>query len=221
MKKRMSLLILLLGLMVSATGCGNEGCGSARNIGGSGSVEEVLFEKISEGEAIEDGNVADAAETVTDEEKAIENNAVAITTDTATDEKKTIEENNTATAVEDPKESPAPGVDVDLTVLSSTMVYSEVYNMMVAPEDYKGKTVKMKGQFVPYYDESTGKYYFACFISDATACCSQGIEFILTDEYSYPDDYPKEGDTFCVVGTYDTYMEGENMYCTLRDAVLK
>lgn len=112
------------------------------------------------------------------------------------------------------------GVEVDLTVLSSTMVYSEVYNMMIEPENYIGKTVKMEGQFVPYYDESTGNYYFACFISDATACCSQGIEFVLTDEYSYPDDYPKEGDTICVVGTFDTYMEGKSMYCTLRNAIL-
>jgi hypothetical protein len=100
------------------------------------------------------------------------------------------------------------------------MVYSEVYNMMVSPDDYIGKTVKMEGQFVPYYDESTGNYYFACFISDATACCSQGIEFILTDDYSYPEDYPQEGESICVVGTFDTYMEGENMYCTLRNAVL-
>ena len=39
-------------------------------------------------------------------------------------------------------------VDVDLTRLSSTMVYSEVYNMMNAPGDYIGKTIKMTGQFV-------------------------------------------------------------------------
>nr|WP_297770912.1 hypothetical protein [uncultured Butyrivibrio sp.] len=109
-------------------------------------------------------------------------------------------------------------VDVDLTALSSTMVYAEVYNMMVSPDNYKGKTVKMAGQFVPYYDESTGNYYFACFISDATACCSQGIEFILAGDYSYPDDYPSEGETICVIGTFDTYMEGDSMYCTLRDA---
>ena len=40
------------------------------------------------------------------------------------------------------------GVDFDLTRLSSTMVYSEVYNMMNAPGDYIGKTIKMTGQFV-------------------------------------------------------------------------
>ena len=39
-------------------------------------------------------------------------------------------------------------VDLDLTVLSSTMVYSEVYNMMNEPEPYEGKMVKMQGQIV-------------------------------------------------------------------------
>ncbi|MCR5670198.1 MAG: hypothetical protein K6G10_04265 [Butyrivibrio sp.] len=112
------------------------------------------------------------------------------------------------------------GIDVDLTLLSSTMVYSEVYNMMIMPDSYKGKVIKMKGQYVPYFDEATGKRYFCCFISDATACCSQGIEFILTDDYSYPEDYPQEGDDICVIGTFDTYMEDNNMYCTLRDASL-
>ena len=35
----------------------------------------------------------------------------------------------------------ADNFDVDLTNLSSTMVYSEVYNMMSTPENYIGKTV--------------------------------------------------------------------------------
>lgn len=107
---------------------------------------------------------------------------------------------------------------VDLTALSSTMVYSEVYNMMYYPENYVGKTVKMSGLYAVYHDESMDKYYHACIISDATACCSQGIEFELTDDYTYPDDYPEEGGQICVTGTFDTYQEGEYTYCTLRDA---
>ena len=50
-------------------------------------------------------------------------------------------------AASDPTQG-TDGVDVDLTRLSSTMVYSEVYNMMNAPGDYIGKTIKMTGQFV-------------------------------------------------------------------------
>ena len=108
--------------------------------------------------------------------------------------------------------------DVDLTALSSTMVYSEVYNMMTSPDAYMGKTVKMEGQLAMYHDDATGKNYFACIISDATACCSQGIEFELTDEYTYPNDYPEVGEEICVTGTFDTYVEGEYQYCTLRNA---
>ncbi len=111
-------------------------------------------------------------------------------------------------------------VDVDLTALSSTMVYAEVYNMMVSPETYIGKTVKMKGQFAYYHDEKTDNYYFACIIQDATACCAQGIEFVLTDDYVYPDDYPGVDEEISVIGVFDTYQEGNKTYCTLRNAKL-
>ncbi len=126
-----------------------------------------------------------------------------------------------------PEESTAPepaepsdGIDVDLTTLSSTMIYSEVYDMMVAPDKYVGKTIKMEGLFSGYYDDVTKKNYFACIIQDATACCAQGIEFELTDEYTYPDDYPENGAAICVVGTFDLYKEGNYTYCTLRNARL-
>ncbi len=112
------------------------------------------------------------------------------------------------------------GIDVDLTLLSSTMVYSEVYNMVYYPEDYIGKTVKMSGIYTMLYDETTGKYYHGCIITDATACCAQGIEFEPVKDYVFPDDYPQEGDSICVTGTFDTYKEGENTYCTLRNAKL-
>lgn len=105
--------------------------------------------------------------------------------------------------------------DIDLTVMSSTMVYSQVYDMMSKPEDYIGKTVRMSGAFSEYYDETNDKTYYACIIKDATACCSQGIEFILSDE-SY--EYPEDGSEICVVGTFDVYEEGQFRYSTLRDA---
>ena len=114
----------------------------------------------------------------------------------------------------------ADEIDVDLTVLSATMVYSEVYNMMSDPEKYVGKTVKMNGLFASYHDEAADKYYFACVIQDAMACCAQGIEFVLTDDYAYPDDYPEVNAQICVVGVFDTYEENGATYCTLRQANL-
>ncbi|MBE5830592.1 MAG: hypothetical protein E7306_02495 [Butyrivibrio sp.] len=214
MRKREGYLVLVMCLMLLVTGCGNNSADITRNNATSGSVDEVLFQKISEEESIQ------SVETETREDQTEKSQDSLIVSSDNTYEEAQADEIDISTDDGECEKNAAPGVDVDLTVLSSTMVYSEVYNMMVSPDNYKGKTVKMKGQFVPYYDEATGKYYFACFISDATACCSQGIEFILSDDYTYPADYPQEGDTICVIGTFDTYMEGESMYCTLRNAVL-
>lgn len=114
----------------------------------------------------------------------------------------------------------AETVDVDLTALSSTMVYAEVYNMMTAPEDYVGKMVKMKGEFAIYHDEAADQYYFAVIITDATACCAQGIEFIWAGEHTYPDDYPPLGSEATVTGEFQTYEEDEYTYIHLVDADL-
>lgn len=107
---------------------------------------------------------------------------------------------------------------VDLTALSSTMVYAEVYNMMVKPSDYIGKTVKMDGTFAVYKGDI--RNYYACVIADATACCSQGIEFVWSGEHSYPEDYPELGSEIVVQGVFDVYEEDGYMYCQLIDATL-
>lgn len=110
------------------------------------------------------------------------------------------------------------GEMVDLTVLNSTMVYSEVYDMVSKPEDYIGKRVKMAGLFSVYEDEKTKKRYFSCIIQDATACCAQGLEFELKDARKYPEEYPEMDSEITVVGTFDTYEEDGNMFCVIRDA---
>ena len=110
-------------------------------------------------------------------------------------------------------------IDVDLTKMSSTMVYSEVYNMMALPDDYLGQTVRMKGQFQMY--EGDGRNYYVVMIADALACCQQGMEFVLDGDYRYPEDYPDPGTEVTVTGVFDTYMEGEYMrFCQLIDATM-
>jgi hypothetical protein len=105
-------------------------------------------------------------------------------------------------------------IDVDLTSLSSTMVYSEVYNMMITPEDYEGKMVKMSGQFALYTNEEGTQNYYACVIADATACCQQGLEFVWNN-HDYPQDFPEVGQEIEVTGTFETYQEGDLTYCHL------
>ncbi|MBO4878484.1 MAG: hypothetical protein J5501_10790 [Ruminococcus sp.] len=110
------------------------------------------------------------------------------------------------------------GYDVDLTQLSSSMVYGQVYDMVTNSDSYVGQKVKMKGSFSYYKDEQTGKEYFAVLIADATACCSQGIEFILKGDPVYPDDYPAIGTEITVTGSFAWYKEDYATYCQLLDA---
>ena len=87
-------------------------------------------------------------------------------------------------------------------------------------ESYIGKTVKMKGIFAVYEDETTGQQYFACTIADALGCCQQGLEFILKGEHKYPDDYPTVDSEITITGTFETYTEGKFTYCRIKDAVM-
>lgn len=126
--------------------------------------------------------------------------------------------NESSVIIENDKTDSSSDIDVDLTKLSSTMVYSEVYNMVSSPEEYLGKKVRMMGEFSVYLDEETNKKYFACIISDATACCAQGLEFVLEGEHSYPEDYPEIGAPIIIDGIFDTYIENGNQFCQLINA---
>lgn len=116
------------------------------------------------------------------------------------------------------------GVDVDLTQMGSDMVYATVYQMMVDPETYVGKTVRMRGSYYATWYEQTMKYYHYVIINDATACCSQGMEFVWEDgNHKYPEEYPAAETEVEVTGVFETYREegDENLYCRLKDAVLE
>ena len=120
----------------------------------------------------------------------------------------------------------ADGVDVDLTVLSSTMVYSEVYNMLYNdPAHYLGKTVKARGTFSIYQLVTDGVLQpdpvaYACIIADATACCAEGMEFVPEGDLTYPDDYPELGAEITVIGEFQSYEENGMTWYHLVNARL-
>lgn len=113
---------------------------------------------------------------------------------------------------------PDGGFDIDLTQLSSSVVYGQVYDMINNPDDYLGKTVRMSGPFAYYLDAGTGEEYFAVLITDAKACCSQGIEFVLEGDHTYPDDYPAPDEEITVVGRFNSYKDSGYTYCQLLGA---
>ena len=137
----------------------------------------------------------------------------------------TPKEQETSEESEQPQAS-SNGVDVDLTMLSSTMVYSEVYNMLYNdPAHYLGKTVKARGTFSIYQLVTDGVLQpdpvsYACIISDAAACCAEGMEFVLKGDLTYPDDYPELGAEITVIGEFQSYEENGMTWYHLVNARL-
>lgn len=136
-------------------------------------------------------------------------------------ESASVQETEVVEEQEDETVEADPNVDLDLTALSSTMVYSEVFNMMMAPEEYEGKNLKIDGICNVYQDPETGKTYYACIVQDATQCCSQGLEFVLDESQYEALDYPENGDEIVISGDFSTYTEGEYQYITILNSVLE
>ncbi|MBQ7706553.1 MAG: hypothetical protein IJT72_02090 [Lachnospiraceae bacterium] len=209
MKIRKKIVVFTMSVLMVLSLCAcKKGTNPGKRTGSGTGVQDVLDEGV-------------ASETATEEQTTTEEKTTEKTTEETTEA--TTDTENEETTAEGPREATVvpPEIDVDLTKLSSTMVYSEVYNMMVDPESYEGKTIKAYGPFSVYTDETTGKVYFACIIQDATACCSQGLEFQLAGDYTYPEDYPNVGDMITVTGEFSTYTEDGYLYVSLLDAKLE
>ena len=144
-----------------------------------------------------------------------------VSKDTVTTNQQVQEAESTEAEAEEETLASDPSVDLDLTTLSSTMIYSEVFNMMMEPMAYEGQTIKMDGNCAIYTDEETGNTYYTCVVQDATQCCSQGLEFLLDSEQYALEDYPADGDPIVIKGTFSTYEEDGGTYITIKDSVME
>ena len=191
MMKRLFCLLLAVCMMASLCACGKDSGKDARNDASSSNEESSAS--------------AESIPTPKEQETP--------------DEQQTPEE-------PEQTQTSADGVEVDLTVLSSTMVYSEVYNMLYNdPAHYLGKTVKARGGFSIYQLVTDGVLQpdpvaYACIIADATACCAEGMEFVLEGDYTYPDDYPELGAEITVIGEFQSYEENGMTWYHLVNARL-
>lgn len=136
--------------------------------------------------------------------------------------KKQEEKSNIAQSNED--DSSDSDVDYDLTQMDSDMVYATVYQLMVDPDSYVGKTFRIDGTYYAGQDQNNGNYYHCCIIKDAMACCAQGLEFVWGDgSHIYPDEYPAEDSEIEVQGIFETYKEknDDTLYCRLANADMR
>lgn len=109
--------------------------------------------------------------------------------------------------------------DVNLNTENIINNYNGLLKLLMDKDEYVDKTVKISGIFDMYSDPISDKRYCSCFIKSESGNLSQGIEFVLSDDYKYPDDYPAEGEEITVYGTFERYNESGNPYCRLKNAV--
>ncbi len=104
-----------------------------------------------------------------------------------------------------------PAYDLDLLSCGPREVYSAVFRMMNQPEEFIGKRIRMVGVLAcyPYPDHTV----YGCIIADATACCKDGMEFVLAEDR--PENYPPPGSEIVVSGYYETYPAGDFTFCRL------
>ncbi|MDD6920307.1 MAG: hypothetical protein PUI85_03750 [Eubacteriales bacterium] len=105
----------------------------------------------------------------------------------------------------------------DMTELSATVIYSEVFNMVADPQQYKGDTIKIKGALISYTDERTGRKVKGCVIKDATQCCAQGFEVVGKDGKELFNGIA-DGTEIVVEGTFDYEEDKDYRYIKLVDA---
>lgn len=109
-------------------------------------------------------------------------------------------------------------VDLDLSSLGESMAYSTLLNMMMTPEDYIGKTIRINGMF----DIAGGEIrdYYLCTLFDTTGCCGSSLEFMPKTGLTYPEGLPEVLSYISVTGVFETYEEDGRLYCQLSDATV-
>ncbi len=114
-------------------------------------------------------------------------------------------------------------IDIDLTGFSPNMLYAEVSNMGLSPEDYKGKIIRLTGEFAHFpkdVDENgnptSTEEIFVCMISDAMACCASGIEFIPEKESSFWASPPEVGSKITITGLCDIFLDESGWFTVIQ-----
>ena len=108
--------------------------------------------------------------------------------------------------------------DLDLSKMSSTVVYAEINNILEDPGKYLGKVIRLRGLYSYYREPSTSVSYYACVVPDATACCMQGMEFVPAAEPQDPDHFLEDSADITVTGRLEIYQEENISYLHLVEA---
>ena len=206
-------------LVVSVTGCGT----SARNVSKKNSVDSVMKNQMeAEDSTQETQEDTTDSQNADDAESSVSQNKSDTQNNTSSKSSSALTDNNITGGTGSISGEGSSGVDYDLTNMDSDMVYATVYQLMMDPSSYEGKTFRITGQYYTSHDDKTGNTYEFCLIKDALACCAQGLEFVWGDGSHSADEYPAQESEITVEGTFETYTEDgdSNTYCHLVGCTL-
>ncbi len=105
------------------------------------------------------------------------------------------------------------GVDYDLSKMNSNMIYAQVFDMMMQPEVYKDKIIRISGDYYQLPDNK-GKMTNAVIIRDALACCQQGLEFV----WDFGGSVPAQETPLTVTGVYKITTDSDGLMRTFIQA---
>ncbi len=198
---------------------------SPRYINSSRSVQEVLKQQIEKSSPEYSAVTEPETAPLPDEKEVVTENSGAdgFNSGVTPDIKETAEDISTDISTEEiftlREKSPSPDSDtIDLTVLNSDMVYAIIFQMLIEPENFIGKRIKVKGMYYSGFSEFTDREFHYCLIQDALACCAQGIEFEKPVSAGEIPQYSM----IVMEGTYSTYTDPRlnNSYYYLKDPVI-
>jgi len=91
--------------------------------------------------------------------------------------------------------------DVDLTALGKVIAHAKITEMYENPDDYIGKTIKVKGEYEAETWQNTDYHYLV--IQGEEGCCPQVFQLRWNDEI----ERPSRGNTIEVFGVFDEHDE--------------
>ena len=107
--------------------------------------------------------------------------------------------------------------EIDLTMMSPTMLFAEVVNMTRTPKKYDGATVTLRGGLmILAVDLETGVGSYSCYVEDATKCCQRGIGFTI-DRPLEDTSILVEGNEVIIRGTFEIYEAGGLNFVRIAD----
>ena len=96
---------------------------------------------------------------------------------------------------------------LDLTALGENLLSAEMYKIAASPDDYFGRTIKIRGAYSASFYHETGLYYHYIVTKYGDSCCQEALEFIWNGDHAYPGDYPEELAAIEVSGVFGSYEE--------------